>query len=103
VQRGYRGIGARVEPRPEKYGRSVVWILGGVTGDQSGSTSNEVGSITTAHAGAVARLHDRGGISLLAMSLSSCVTGSPTVSLKGSIGASDALRSVLMQPDAFSP
>jgi len=37
-------------------------FLGGVTGVQSGPTPNQVGGITTVDAGAVARLHDRGGI-----------------------------------------
>jgi len=39
-----------------------------------------------------------------AMSLSRCATGSPALgSLKGSKVGSNALRSVLMKPDAFSP
>jgi len=37
-------------------------FLGGVTGVQSGPTPNQVGGITTADAGVVARLYDRGGI-----------------------------------------
>ena len=89
---------------PDQYGRGFLWLSDGV---QSGPTPNEVGSITTADAGAVARLHDRGGIPgwvAAAMSFSSCDTGSPAMeSLKGSNSASNALRSVLMKPDAFSP
>jgi len=105
VWRGYRAIESRVEPTcPDQYGRGFLWLSDGV---QSGPSPNEVGSITTADAGAVARLHDRGGIPgwvAAAMSLNSCNTGSHAVeSLKGSNSASNALRSVLMMPDAISP
>jgi len=100
-----RGVAIVVELTcPGQYGRSVLWCFSGeVKGVHSGSTQNEVGSITTADAGAVARLHDHGGIPSLGCGCDVSEQLAAVESLKGSNAASNALRSLLMKPDAFSP
>jgi len=51
-----------VEPNFRRGTVDVCSLLGGVTGYLSGPAPNEVDSITAAHAGVVARIHDHGSV-----------------------------------------